>query len=134
MSHDRLPPPQPEACLMMNRASRYKGGTLIAEQVWSVEEHERRLCSPDGYRPGVCARCHWERLHVHDYLERKPLGLAVVGLRIARFICANPACGATWRILPAFLARHLWWTWHKVERATVPLSAAASIRVSQWRR
>jgi len=39
-------------------------------------------------------------------------------LTVARFICANPSCGATWRVLPAFLARHLWWVWERVERAT----------------
>jgi hypothetical protein len=119
MSRDRLPPPQPEACLTTSRASRYKGGTIIAEDVWSPEEHIRRMSSPDGYRPEVCGRCGNDRLHVHDYLERKPLGLAMLAaLRIVRFICANPSCGATWRVLPAFLARHLWWVWRRVERAT----------------
>jgi hypothetical protein len=41
MSQNRLPPPQPEACLISSRASRYKGGTRIAEDLWSVEEHVR---------------------------------------------------------------------------------------------
>jgi hypothetical protein len=127
MSHDRLPPPQPEACLTLSRASRYKGGTLIAEDVWSVEEHVRRLSCPDGYRPEVCRRCGDARLHVHDHPERKPLGLAMLSvLRIVRFICVNPNCGATWRIVPAFLARHLWWIWRRVEKATAPTVAAAT--------
>ena len=126
MSHDRLPPPQPEACLISSRASRYKGGTCIAEDVWSVDEHLRRLSCPDRYRPDVCGRCGDSRLHVHDYPERKPLGLAMLGvLRIVRFICVNPSCGATWRILPAFLARHLWWIWRRVEMATAPPTLAA---------
>jgi hypothetical protein len=119
MSQTRLPPPQPEACLTTSRASRYKGGTIIAEDVWSPEEHARRMSSPDGYRPQVCGRCGNDRLHVHDYPERKPLGLAMLAaLRLVRFICANPSCGATWRLLPAFLARHLWWVWRRVETAT----------------
>ena len=128
MSRDRLPPPQPEACLTMSRASRYKGGTIIAEDVWSPEEHIRRMSSPDGYRPEVCGRCGSDRLHVHDYPERKPLGVAMLAaLRVVRFICANPSCGATWRVLPAFLARHLWWVWRRVERATT-LPAAPACR------
>ena len=83
MSRDRLPPPQPEACLTTSRASRYKGGTLIAEGVWSVDEHERRLCSPDGYRPAACARCHGGRLHVHDYLAQLPQSIGWIGPRAA---------------------------------------------------
>jgi hypothetical protein len=119
MSRNRLPPPQPEACLTTSRASRYKGGTIIAEDVWTPDEHVRRMSSPDGYRPEVCGRCGHDRLHVHDYLERKPLGLVMLAaLRIVRFVCANPSCAATWRILPAFLARHLWWVWRRVEGAT----------------
>lgn len=119
MSRDRLPPPQPESCLTTSRASRYKGGTIIAEDVWTPDEHARRMRSPDGYRPKECGRCGHDRLHVHDYLERRPLGLAMLAaLRIVRFICANPSCKATWRILPAFLARHLWWVWRQVEGAS----------------
>jgi len=110
----------------MSRASRYKGGTIIAEDVWSPEEHIRRMSSPDGYRPEVCGRCGSDRLHVHDYPERKPLGVAMLAaLRVVRFICANPSCGATWRVLPAFLARHLWWVWRRVERATTLPAAPA---------
>lgn len=127
MSRDRLPPPQAESCLTSSRASsykggtfRYKGGTCIAEDVWSPDEHQRRLSCPDRYRPKACGRCGHQRLHVHDYPERKPLGLAMLGvLRVVRFICTNPSCGATWRILPAFLARHLGWVWMRVEQATM---------------
>lgn len=119
MSRDRLPPPQPEACLTTSRSSRYKGGTLIAEDVWTLEEHEQRLSSPDGYRPASCPRCGEVRVHLHDHLERKPLGLATVAVGIVRYNCANPDCGATWRILPAFLARHLWWAWSAVARAVM---------------
>lgn len=127
MSRNRLPPPPPEPCLTTSRASRYKGGTIIAEDVWSPDEHIRRMSSPDGYRPKFCGRCGNTRLHVHDYPERKPLGLAMLAaLRIVRFICTNPSCGATWRVLPAFLARHLWWVWRRVERATMSAASDAS--------
>jgi hypothetical protein len=110
----------------MSRASRYKGGTIIAEDVWSAEEHVRRMSSPDRYRPEVCGRCGNDHLHVHDYPERKPLGIVTLAaLRVVRFICANPSCGATWRVLPAFLARHLWWVWRRVESATTSPAAIA---------
>jgi hypothetical protein len=33
-----------------------------------------------------------------------------------QYICASADCGATWRILPRFLARHLWRAWTTVER------------------
>ncbi len=126
MSPERLPPPQPEECLILSRKSRFRGGTIVAEEVWTLEEHRRRMSSPDGYRPRECARCGHDRLHLHDYLERKPLGvLRLCVLTVARFMCANPSCGATWRVLPAFLARHLWWVWERVERATTAASRPA---------
>jgi hypothetical protein len=125
MSRERLPPPQPEACLTTSHASRYKGGTLIAEDVWTLGEHQRRLSTPDGYRPDSCPRCGEERVHVHDHLERKPLGLARVVVKIIRYICANSDCRATWRILPAFLARHLWWAWPAVARTVMSEQALA---------
>jgi hypothetical protein len=119
MSQKRLPPPQPDNCLIQSRKSKYKGGTLIAEDVGTLEEHDRRLCDPDGYRPEWCARCGHGVLHVHDYPERRPLGLALTAaIRLVRFICASATCRATWRVLPAFLARHLWWTWGTIGRAT----------------
>lgn len=118
MSQERLPSPQPDDCLIQSRKSRFKGGTLIAEEVWTPEEHQRRIRDPDGYRPCACGSCGSTELHVHDYLERKPLGLARVAVvRVVRFICVNPDCRATWRVLPAWLARHLWWTWSSVEQA-----------------
>ena len=50
-------------------------------------------------------------------------------VRIIQYACAAPECGATWRILPMFLARHLWRAWKTVERvvlpAGMPRSAAA---------
>jgi hypothetical protein len=41
-------------------------------------------------------------------------------IRIVQYLCAREDCGATWRVLPMFLARHLWWMWKTVERSVVP--------------
>lgn len=126
-----LPPPSPETCLVASRVSRFRGGTLIDEDVLDLAAHERRLSAPDGYRPERCARCGHDVLHVHCYPERHPrgeLGMPAV-VRIAQYVCAADECGATWRILPMFLARHLWRAWKTVERvvmpADMPRSAAA---------
>lgn len=117
MSHDSSAPTQPEECLTQSRASRYKGGTIIVEEVWSVQEHRLRVADPDGYRPNYCRHCGGASLHVHDYVERHPLGLfGVAVVVVVRYLCVG--CGATWRMLPAFLARHLWWVWEIVEHAT----------------
>lgn len=116
-----LPPPEPESCLVHSRVSRYKGGTLIDEDVRELESHERRLCDPDGYRPDACPRCAHPVLHVHSYVERRPrrsVGLSTV-IRIVRYLCAREDCGAIWRVLPLFLARHLWWTWRAIEDAVL---------------
>jgi hypothetical protein len=122
MTDHRPPPPEPEDCLTHSRVSSCKGGTLIVEHVHDLATHLRMLADRDGYRPDECARCFGRVLHVHDYPERLPRGeldLPPV-IRIVRFICADPACGATWRILPAILARHLWRIWPTVERTTHP--------------
>ena len=125
MNHQRLPPPEPEDCLIQSRVSRYKGGTLIAEDVWDLGTHLRCLADPDGYRPEQCPRCGGRVLHIHDYLYRKRRekdGPAEV--RVVRHICAEPTCMATWRILPAFIARHLQWSWQAIEStATVEPTA-----------
>jgi hypothetical protein len=97
---------------------------LIAEHVTDRSEHRRRLCDPDGYRPGECPRCHHRVLHVHDHLDRiLAADSAERSIEIVRYQCA--ACEATWRILPAFVARHLWRSWDTVEAHT--LSAPAPI-------
>jgi len=130
MSQQRLPPPQPDPCLIQGRKAKYWGGTLIAEHVWSVAEHERRLCDAAGYRPEQCGRCGCRRLHVHDYPLRRPQGEALLTLlRVVRFICSNEECQATWRVLPAFLARHLWWVWRKVSAATRGEASPLSVGV-----
>jgi hypothetical protein len=86
--------------------SSFKGGTLIAEDVRDLDAHQRRLCDPDGYRPDRCPRCDHDVLHVHSYPERHPRGEPGMPLvvQIAQYMCAAAACGATWRILPRFLA------------------------------
>jgi hypothetical protein len=117
-----LPPPEPESCLVHSRASRFKGGTLVNEEVCDLESHERRICDPDGYRPDACPRCAHTVLHLHSYRERKPrcdAGLPAV-IRIVQYLCASERCGAIWRVLPLFLARHLWWVWRAVECAVQP--------------
>jgi hypothetical protein len=70
---------------------------------------------PGSYRPAEC-RCGGDRLHLHGRRDRKVrggAGVAVVSVVI--FLCAK--CFATWRVLPAFLARCLWRTWEVVEAA-----------------
>lgn len=121
MDHHGPPPPPPEECLTQSRKRKYKGGTLIADGVWTLEEHRRRVADADAYRPEQCGACEGATLHVHDRPERHPRGLAMVAVvTLLRFICANPECRATWRLVPAFLARHLWWGWEPIARATQP--------------
>jgi len=138
-----LPPPSLETCLVTSRVSRFKGGTLIDDDVRDLKTHEIRVRDPDGYRPCRCPRCGHEVLHVHCYPERHPrgeLGMPAV-VRIVQYVCAAAECGATWRILPLFLARHLWRAWKTVERvvmpAGMPRSAAAPPipprTVQRWR-
>ena len=83
------------------------------------EAHARRICDVDQYRPHACPRCGCRTLHVHDYSERKALGdPGGMPVSVVRFVCALVACGATWRVLPAFVARYLWYAWRAVEPAT----------------
>jgi len=125
MSQDRLPPPEPEACLVRLRPSSQKGGTIVAEDVTDLATHERRLCDPDGYRPKFCPRCRDTTLHVHDYRERvlraEP-GRPVAS--IVRHECVG--CEAIWQVLPAFIARHLWRTWQVVEHTLTGATPAPS--------
>lgn len=123
-----LPPPQPASCLITSRVSRYRGGTLIAEDVGDLAGHARRICNPDEYRPAACPRCDGEVLHVHCYPERHPRGEAGMPpvVRVVQYICAAEGCRATWRILPLFLARHLWRAWRTVERAVRGADMGAS--------
>jgi Domain of unknown function (DUF6431) len=112
-------PPEGEDCLFRLRSSTQKGGTLICEEVTDLAVHEKRICSPDGYRPEPC-RCCGRRLHVHDYRERLPrteFG-KLPPIKIVRYRCEH--CGVSWQILPLFLARFLQRTWDVVERTLMP--------------
>lgn len=122
------PPPPAESSLERSRESRYKGGTLIAEEVGELAEHLRRVADADKYRPEECARCGHGTLHVHDRVERRPLADALLPavITVLVFRCALRTCGATWRILPRFLARHLWHAWRAVERAVMTPETATS--------
>lgn len=93
-----------------------------------LETHRRRVCDPDGYRPTECPTCGHCVLHVHGYRARLLVADAsgtaatagepdAVWTPIAIYLCIG--CGATWRILPMFVARHLWRSWPTVETSTV---------------
>ncbi len=125
MSENRSPPPPAAACLLRPRPSTQKGGTLIHEDVKDREAHCRRLCDPDGYRPHECPTCCHDVMHVHQYRERVQRGDLDPVITIAVYLCAG--CGATWRILPLFLARHLWRTWCVVEAATLALVTSPAL-------
>jgi hypothetical protein len=119
MTRVTIAPPEAEACLIRSRVASYKGGTLIDETVEDLADHLQRMFDVDAYRPARCPHCGGVHLHMHDRIERRPRGepgLPVVV--VARYICA--ACEATWRILPGFLARHLWRVWPTVERVVLP--------------
>jgi len=106
-------PPAAETCLVFSDASRgRKGGTLIAEQVLELAAHEARMKNPASYRPAEC-RCGCTRLHLHDRRVRQARGSGSAVVTVVIFACAE--CSATWRVLPAFLARCLWRTWEVVQ-------------------
>jgi hypothetical protein len=107
-------PPAPP-CLDCERASTSKGGTLIADDVTTLEEHQRRVADPDAYRPDGCPTCG-ARMHAHDLRERKPIGDPELppSIAIRRFACSVKECRAVWRVLPGFLARCLWRAWPTV--------------------
>jgi hypothetical protein len=121
-----IPPPPPPICLEQRYPSSQKGGTLIAGGVVDLASHARRMLCPDSYRPAQCDNCGCCALHVHDRPWRVTRGeFGSAGVRILRFICSR--CRATWRIVPEFLARHLWRTWTTVCRA-VGLAGASTGR------
>jgi len=106
-------PPAAQTCLVSSDASRgRKGGTLIDERVLELSVHEAMLKYPASYRPAEC-RCGCTRLHLHDRRERRARGSGTAVVTVVIFLCAK--CFATWRVLPAFLARCLWRTWEVVE-------------------
>lgn len=115
MNPEWVAPPAAQTCLVSSDTSRgRKGGTFIAEQVLELSVHETMMSEPSAYRPAAC-RCGSTRLHVHDRRERRLRGPGSAVVTVMVFLCAK--CLATWRVLPAFLARCLWRAWDVVERA-----------------
>ena len=107
--------PAVPACLSTPYSSKpgQRGGTIIAEDVLDLEEHERRLWDPDGYRPGPCELCG-RCLHAHDFRIRTIRGHPELSwTSIRRYLC--PLCRAVWQVLPAWLARCLHRTWAVVQ-------------------
>ena len=106
MTDHRPPPPEPEDCLTLSRASSYKGGTLIAEDVRDLATHLRRLADPDGVPAlrvpalSAAACCTFTTARSASPAASP----AAAGIRHRALHLRGPACGATWRILPAFLA------------------------------
>jgi hypothetical protein len=117
MTENRSLSPAGEGCLDRAYPSSQKGGTLIAEDVQDLETHERRLETPDAYRPAMCPRCR-ANVHIHDLRPRQLLDDPAGSTEVIRFRCADrERCGAAWQILPAFLARHLCRSWAVIENA-----------------
>jgi hypothetical protein len=107
-----------------------RGGTLIAEDVWSIEEHRERVLEPDGYRPEGCPRCG-TAVHGHGCRCRRLRDQPDSAWEeIRRFLC--PECEAVWQVLPAFLARHLQRTWGAIQSRLVAAGVLERTG-SEWR-
>jgi hypothetical protein len=131
MDQQRTAPPAAEDCLILSYASRgQKGGTLIDESVVDVAAHQARMRAPDGYRPPEC-RCGSKRLHVHDRRRRRLLGspAAAGTVTVKVFLCVS--CRATWRVLPAFVARCLWRAWGVVESTVQRTRSSSGPRIPE---
>jgi hypothetical protein len=112
--------------------STVKGGTVLAEDVWDREEHERRLVDPGVYRP-VCRHCG-RRMQGHGLRERRPVHEVPIDIR--RYRCWP--CHAVVQVLPGFVARRLWRTWPTVEAVVVPPTGRPPVAVAgrtarRWR-
>lgn len=152
MNKKSLPPSArncPCAYLDRPRPRKQKGGTIIARNVRTLEQHQEALRNPDRVRPERCATCKVGGLHVHERRSRVLAGEIdeSPAIEILIFRCdRREACGAVWRVLPHFMARHLWRRWtvvglvvaeqprHRVPRRTQQrwrsrLSCAAAVLV-----
>lgn len=96
------------------RPRKQKGGTVLARHITTLEEHEAALADPALLGLSGCLSCQLGLLHGHDRRERifagevgEPGRTEVLVFRCSR----RSECGATWRVLPHFLARHLWRRW-----------------------
>lgn len=100
---------------------------MIAHELTTLRQQRQALAEPDLVRPDDCLTCGVGSLHVHERRERKlrghPDGAAI---SVLIFRCAQPGCRAVWRVLPAFLARHLWRAWSTVAEALNPATEARS--------
>lgn len=94
---------------------KFVGGTLIASEVVTLDDQAAALADPDLVRPSECAACLWSVLHVHERRTRKLDGFVSKSTEILIFRCAR--CRVVWRVLPAFLARHLWRAWDRIGEA-----------------
>jgi hypothetical protein len=131
------------------RPRKQKGGTVLARDVTTLEQHEAALADPALFKLSRCLSCKVGVLHVHDRRERIFAGEAGGPGRteVLVFRCnRQDECGATWRVLPHFLARHLWRRWtlvgvvledgrHRVPRRTQQrwrrrLASAAAVVVA----
>ena len=114
----QLPPPPYLDCRRQRKVDdKYVGGTLIAAEVVTVEQHAAALANPDLERPPRCAACGCPRVHVHERRTRLLDGLGSARVEILIFRCASRPCRVVWRVLPAFLARHLWRAWARIIEA-----------------
>lgn len=96
---------------------KYVGGTLIAADVVTLEQHVAALANPDLERPLRCSACGCPRVHVHERRTRLVDGLGSARVEILIFRCASRPCRVVWRVLPAFLARRLWRAWARIIEA-----------------
>ncbi len=94
-----------------------RGGTLINEDVWDLEQHRELVRCPDGYRPEGCPRCN-RSLQGHGVRYRQLRDQPNSAEEMCRrYWCV--VCRAVWQVLPAFLARHLHRTWGAIQSRLV---------------
>lgn len=129
----------PSAYLDRPYPRKQKGGTVIARRVRTLEQHLRAMADPDCFGLDACLRCKVGRLHVHDRRDRVLAGEVEGPPRIEILIvrCSRrDQCGAVWRVLPEFLARHLWrrWTLVGVVLAGEPHHRVPRRTRQRWRR
>ena len=123
----QLPPtPYLDHLRPRKHGDKYVGGTLIAAGIVTHEQHAAALAEPDLERPQQCAACDCPHVHVHERRTRLLDGLGSATVDILIFRCANPPCRVVWRVLPAFLARHLWRAWARICEALDDARARSS--------
>jgi hypothetical protein len=94
---------------------KFRGGTVIDPRIKTLDDHTAALANPDLIRPRECAACRCPVLHVHDRRTRNLDGRGSATTEVLVFRCVR--CRVVWRVLPAWLARHLWRTWEAVSEA-----------------